>query len=78
MEGCPGYAPELVLIGAERIVGSGHSCRHLRAQPDLRRRGAYVSACTHPLIGVPENGNGGQPGTMRYSTAGAPRSVLDT
>ncbi|HEY0411428.1 MAG TPA: hypothetical protein VGE42_14300 [Candidatus Dormibacteraeota bacterium] len=58
MEGCPGFAPELVLIGAERIVGSGHSCRHLRAQPDLRRRGAYVSACTHPLVGVPENGNG--------------------
>jgi hypothetical protein len=58
MEGCPGYAPELVLIGAERIVGSGHSCRHLRAQPDLRRRGAYVSACTHPLIGAAENGHG--------------------
>jgi hypothetical protein len=59
MEGCPGYAPEPVLIGAERIVGSGYSCRHMRAQPDPRRRGAYVSACTHPLIGVPANGRSG-------------------
>ncbi len=58
MEGCPGYAPEPVLIGAERIVGSGLSCRHLRPQADPRRCGAYVSACTHPLLGAAENGHG--------------------
>jgi hypothetical protein len=61
MAACRGYAPEVVPVGAERIVGSGHSCRHLRPQRDPARRGAFVSACTHPVLGarVTANGSGG-------------------
>jgi hypothetical protein len=53
MQACPGYEPEVVPIGAERIVGCGNSCRHLGSQRDPARRGGYISACTHPLLGVP-------------------------
>ena len=51
MAACPGYDPEVVPVGAERIVGSGHSCRHLRPQRDPTR-GGFVSACTHPVLGT--------------------------
>jgi hypothetical protein len=78
MAGCPGYTPEVVPVGAERIVGVGLSCRHLRAQRDPRRKGAFISACTHPVVGVSGQRPPGQPGTMRYSTSGALRSVFDT
>jgi hypothetical protein len=78
MEGCPGFAPEIVPVGAERIVGAGLSCQHLRAQRVPWRRGAYISACTHPVLGAPPEPRPGQPGTARYSTRGALRSVLDT
>jgi hypothetical protein len=79
MEGCPGYAPEPVLVGAERIVGAGLSCRYLRAQRAPRRRGAFISACTHPVLGAPLEPRPDQPGgTTRYSTSGALRSVFDT
>ena len=79
MEGCPGFAPELVPVGAERIVGAGLSCGHLRAQRAPWRRGAYISACTHPVLGVPPpEPRRSQPDTTRYSTCGALRNVLDT
>jgi len=79
MEGCPGFAPELVPVGAERIVGAGLSCRHLRAQRAPWRRGAYISACTHPVLGAPPpEPRQSQPETTRYSTRGPLRSVLDT
>jgi hypothetical protein len=51
MRGCPGFTPETVQVGADLIVGTGVSCRHLRAQRNPRRRGfGFVSACTHPLL----------------------------
>jgi hypothetical protein len=53
MRTCPGYEPEAVPVGAERIVGCGESCRHLRGQRRPGRRGGYVSACTHPVLGLP-------------------------
>ena len=52
MAACPGYDPEVVLVGAERIVARGRSCRHLRAQPDPARQGAFISGCTHPVLGA--------------------------
>lgn len=51
MADCPGFSAEVVLVGADRIVGTGLSCRHLRAQRDPRRPRAFVSACTHPSLG---------------------------
>lgn len=52
MRRCPGFSPQRVPIGADRIVGTGTSCLHLSGQRDPRRRGAYVSACMHPLLGA--------------------------
>jgi hypothetical protein len=78
MEGCPGFAPEPVAIGAERIVGTGLSCRHLRAQRSPARSGAWVSACTHPVLGVPDGAPEIQLRATAYSTGGRLRSVLDT
>lgn len=78
MEACPGFAPDPVDVGAERIVGTGISCLHLRAQRSPGRAGAWVSACTHPVLGA---ANGGTPIQLRataYSIRGAMRRVLDT
>lgn len=80
MEACPGFFPEHVPVGADRIVGRGLSCRHLTSQPSPGRPGAYVSACTHPVLGDA----GGYPGATvqlratAYSIRGALRSVLET
>lgn len=78
MAGCPGYAPEPVEVGAERTVGSGLSCRHLRSQRAPAREGAWVSACTNPVLGA---ANGDAPIQLRataYSIRGAMRRVLET
>ena len=53
MAGCPGYSPQLTAVGADRIVGHGLSCAHLRAQRDPRRAGAFVPACMHPTLVLP-------------------------
>ena len=78
MAACPGFDPEVVPVGAERVVASGLSCRHLRPQRDRGRPGAFVSACTHPDPGMRERALRGQSARMTYSTAGALRSVFDT
>lgn len=78
MAACPGFDPEVVPVGAEHVVGSGLSCRHLRPQRDRRRPGAFVAACTHPDPRVPELALRDQSPRMTYSTAGALRSVFDT
>lgn len=77
MEGCPGFAPEPVPVGADHIVGTGLSCRHLRSQHSPGRAGAYVSACTHPVLGAPDGGTI-QLRATAYSTRGALRRVLET
>ena len=61
MAACLGYDPEMVRVGAERIVGGGRSCGHLRAQRNLARRGAYISACTHPVLGTSIAADGVRP-----------------
>jgi hypothetical protein len=78
MAACPGYAPEVVEVGAERIVGSGLSCRHLRPQRDPRRPGAFISACTHPDPGVSGIRLLGQSVATTYSNGARLRRVLDT
>lgn len=65
MAACSGFAPETVEVGAEHVVGRGRSCRHLRAQRDPAREGAFVSACTHPVLGVPVAGEGNGNGVRR-------------
>jgi hypothetical protein len=52
MASCPGYSPEVTAVGADRIVGHGLSCAHLRAQRDPRRRGGFVPGCTHPTLAL--------------------------
>jgi hypothetical protein len=59
MARCPGYAPEVTVVGADRVVGHGLSCAHLRAQRDPRRAGAYIPACMHPTLVLPLDLRGG-------------------